>query len=294
MEKHTDKRKKVIALGFFDGIHLGHQALLRRAVERAQEQDMTPAVFTFDRSPKEFVTGVPVPLLTTAESRREVVRSLFPIEDVIIVPFDREMMTMAWEDFLRMLVQTYQAGWVVAGHDYRFGYRHLGTPALLEEWAPRLGLGCDVIPAVTLDGITVSSTHIRLLLEQGDVENANRFLGYLFTVFGRMENDPVSRPGSPLLRLSPPAQQLVPARGVYLIRVEAEGGSIPAAAAVTEPSGGAALEIRPLGPSARLPGQQCRLLFLKRLYALDQDFDPAGLPGVLESAAGEAEVQGLF
>lgn len=294
MEKHTDKRKKVIALGFFDGIHLGHQALLRRAVERAQEQDMTPAVFTFDRSPKEFVTGVPVPLLTTAESRREVVRSLFPIEDVIIVPFDREMMTMAWEDFLRMLVQTYQAGWVVAGHDYRFGYKHLGTPALLEEWTPRLGLGCDVIPAVTLDGITVSSTHIRLLLEQGDVENANRFLGYLFTVFGRMEVDPLSQPGSPLLRLSPPAQQLVPARGVYLIRAEAEGGSIPAVAAVTAPSGVAALEIRPLGPSARLSGQQCRLRFLKRLYALDRDFDPAGLPGVLESAAGEAEVQGLF
>ena len=71
-----DNRKKVIALGFFDGVHLGHQPLLQKVAERSRQLDMTPAVFTFDRSPREFVTGIPVPLLTTAEERRQRVMDL--------------------------------------------------------------------------------------------------------------------------------------------------------------------------------------------------------------------------
>ena len=76
----------VIALGFFDGVHLGHQALLRRTAERGAEHGLTPAVFTFDRSPKAAVTGVPVPLLTTPEERAAVIRGLFPIRRVIVAP----------------------------------------------------------------------------------------------------------------------------------------------------------------------------------------------------------------
>ena len=87
-----EEQKKVIALGFFDGIHLGHQALLRRTVERSREHGMTPAVFTFDRSPREVVTGQHIPLLTTPEDRRRIVQALFPpIGEVIVAPFDREM-----------------------------------------------------------------------------------------------------------------------------------------------------------------------------------------------------------
>lgn len=148
-----ESKRNVIALGFFDGVHLGHQALLRRAEERAMELGMTPAVFTFDRSPREFVTGRPVPLLTTAEERREKVRTLFPDMEVIVAPFDREMMTMPWVDFVLLLAREYRAGWLVAGHDYRFGHKNAGTPALLMKKAAQLGMGCDIIPAVTLDEI---------------------------------------------------------------------------------------------------------------------------------------------
>ena len=141
--------RKVIALGFFDGVHLGHQALLRRAADRAAEKGFTPAVFTFDRSPREFVTGVPVPLLTTPEERRQAVRELFSIDEVIVAPFDKEMMTMPWVDFVLMLAQQYRAGWVVAGHDFHFGHKNSGTPTLLARKAAQLGIGCDIIPAVT-------------------------------------------------------------------------------------------------------------------------------------------------
>ncbi len=168
----------VIALGFFDGVHLGHQALLRRTAERGAEHGLTPAVFTFDRSPKAAVTGVPVPLLTTPEERAAVIRGLFPIRRVIVAPFDRRMMTMPWREFLDMLREKYGARWLVAGHDFRFGHRNAGTPALLADYAAEMGMGCDVIPAVTVDGRTVSSTYIRQLVEEGRRAEARRFLGH--------------------------------------------------------------------------------------------------------------------
>ena len=80
-----NKQKNVIALGFFDGVHRGHQALLKCAVERGRELGMTPAVFTFDRSPKEFVSGVPVPLITAPEERRETVHAVTLRRDQILV-----------------------------------------------------------------------------------------------------------------------------------------------------------------------------------------------------------------
>lgn len=168
----------VIALGFFDGVHLGHQALLRRTAERGAEHGLTPAVFTFDRSPKAAVTGVPVPLLTTPEERAAVIRGLFPIRRVIVAPFDRRMMTMPWREFLDMLREKYGARWLVAGHDFRFGHRNAGTPALLADYAAEMGMGCDVIPAVTVDGRTVSSTYIRQLVEEGRRAEARRLLGH--------------------------------------------------------------------------------------------------------------------
>jgi len=172
------EQKRVIALGFFDGIHLGHQALLRRTVERATEHGMTPAVFTFDRSPKAVVTGRDVPLLTTVDERIKMIRSLFPIHDVIVAPFDRAMMTMAWQDFMDMLVEKYNAGWLVAGHDFRFGHKNMGSPESLQQRAVELGLGCDIIPAVTMDGETISSTRIRELVLAGRRDEARRLLGH--------------------------------------------------------------------------------------------------------------------
>ena len=152
-------KERVIALGFFDGVHLGHGALLRRAAEEAALRGCTPAVFTFDRPPKEVVTGVPCPLINSPEDRRDLVRRLYRIQDVLMVPFDREMMTTPWDDFIvRILVGRYHAVHLVAGHDHHFGHRNQGTPELLAQKCAQLGLGCDIIPKVEVAGITVSST----------------------------------------------------------------------------------------------------------------------------------------
>ena len=222
------KTQRVIALGFFDGVHLGHAALLRRAVEAAAERGAAPAVFTFDRPPKEVVTGVPCPLINSPEDRRELVSRLYGIREVIMAPFDREMMTTSWEDFItEILVGRYHAVHLVAGHDHRFGHKNAGTPELLRAKCAQLGIGCDIIPKVEVGGITVSSTYIRRLLELGQVERAAQFLGHPHTLTGTVRHGR----GVGASRLFPtanlviPPHVLVPSHGVYVTRVYLPDGT---------------------------------------------------------------------
>jgi len=268
-----EKQRRAVALGFFDGLHLGHQALLRRTVEQARALGVSPALLTFDRSPREFVTGTPVPLLTTAVERRGVVEALFPGTEVITVPFDRAMMTMPWEKFVEMLAGSWGACWLVAGHDFRFGHRNAGNADLLREKAEALGLGCDIIPAVKLDGVTVSSTYIRALLERGEAGTAARFLGRPFAISGLVRHGKrlgSSRLGAPTVNLIPDERQLVPAFGVYAARVTVDGKVRPAVTNVgvrptVDTDGGVTVESHLLEPVSELYGADCRVEFLKMM-----------------------------
>lgn len=225
-------KEKVIALGFFDGVHLGHAALLRRTAEEAAARGVTPAVFTFDRPPKEVVTGIPCPLINSPGDRRELICRLYGIREVIMVPFDREMMTTSWEDYIaEILVRRHHAVHLVAGHDHHFGHKNQGTPELLVQKCAGLGLGCDIIPKVEVGGITVSSTYIRRLVELGQIERANRFLGHPHTLTGAVRHG--RGVGSsrlfPTANLTVPAHVLVPSHGVYVTRAYLPDGSSHAA-----------------------------------------------------------------
>ena len=220
-------RERVIALGFFDGVHLGHGALLRRAVEEAKKRGCESAVFTFDRPPKEVITGIPCPLINSPEDRAELVKRLYGIDEMIMVPFDDEMRTTPWDRFVTdILVGRYGAVHLVAGHDHHFGHRNQGSPELLREKCAELGLGCDIIPAVTIGGITVSSTHIRKLLEEGDVETARAFLGHPHVLtqtvgHGRQLGRTI---GIPTANLVAPPHVLLPRRGVYAAKITLPDG----------------------------------------------------------------------
>ena len=220
-------RERVIALGFFDGVHLGHGALLRRAAEEARKRGCESAVFTFDRPPKEVITGIPCPLINSPEDRAELVKRLYGIDEMIMVPFDDEMRTTPWDRFVTdILVGRYGAVHLVAGHDHHFGHRNQGSPELLKEKCAELGLGCDIIPAVTLDGVTVSSTHIRKLLEEGDVETARAFLGHPHVLtqtvgHGRQLGRTI---GIPTANLVAPPHVLLPKRGVYAAKITLPDG----------------------------------------------------------------------
>lgn len=220
-------RERVIALGFFDGVHLGHGALLRRAVEEAKKRGCESAVFTFDRPPKEVITGVPCPLINSPEDRAELVKRLYGIDEMLMVPFDDEMRTTPWDRFVTdILVGRYGAVHLVAGHDHHFGHKNQGSPELLREKCAELGLGCDIIPAVTIGGVTVSSTHIRKLLEEGDVETARAFLGHPHVLtqtvgHGRQLGRTI---GIPTANLVAPPHVLLPRRGVYAAKITLPDG----------------------------------------------------------------------
>ena len=219
---------KVIALGFFDGVHLGHGALLRRTVEEAKRRGVRSAVFTWAQPPKEVVTGVPVPLINSPEDRAWLAKSLYGIDEVIMVPFNKEMMTTSWEDFVtEILIKRYHAVHLVAGHDHRFGHKNQGTPELLKSKCAELGLGCDIIPEVTVGGITVSSTYIRRLVSLGQVERAMEYLGHphILTQTVRHGRRIGHTIGIPTVNLVPPPPVLVPGDGVYIARVCLMDGS---------------------------------------------------------------------
>ena len=225
-------KEKVIALGFFDGVHLGHAALLRRTVEEAARRGVTPAVFTFDRPPKEVLTGTPCPLINSPEDRKDLVRRLFGIREVLMVPLDHAMMTTPWADFVtNILVGRYHAVHLVAGHDHHFGHKNQGSPELLMEKCRELGLGCDIILKVGVGGITVSATYIRRLVEMGQIERANRFLGHPHVLTGTVRHG--RGLGSsrlfPTANLIIPPHVLVPSHGVYVTRATLEDGSSYAA-----------------------------------------------------------------
>ena len=264
----------VIALGFFDGVHRGHGALLEKAVQRARELGAEPVVFTFDRPPKEVVTGRPVFLINSPEDRRGLVKRLYGIERIILAPFDREMMTLPWDAFVEQkLVRELNAVHLVAGHDHRFGHKNQGTPALLQEKCRELGLGCDIIPKVEIDGITVSSTYIRELVESGDVETAARFLGHRHCMTQTVgHGQRLGRTiGIPTVNLTVPGHVLTPKFGVYVSRVYLpDGRSCAGVTNVgTRPtvSQGDAVSVETflLDFDGDLYGQSIRLEYCKRL-----------------------------
>ena len=225
--------RRVIALGFFDGVHIGHGALLKKTCERATELGAIPAAMSFDTHPDTLVFGTPTELLNTMDERKHLMQSLYGIEDVIFCHFDRDMMNMDWEAFVEdYLVRELHACHLVCGHDYHFGARGFGNAERLTEKCRTLGLGCDVIGEVKLDGVTVSSTYLRRLLKEGRMEEAVRFLGHGHIISGIVQHGD-SRGhtlGLPTANLALDASLLVPAFGVYGGWADAgELGRFPAA-----------------------------------------------------------------
>lgn len=222
-----DKQKRVIALGFFDGVHKGHGALLRRTVEAAKAAGAVPSAFTFDPHPQDVILGKPTPLLTSPEDRADLMRRYYGIQDVIVQPFTPAFMRQPWRTFLEeTMVRDHGAVHLVAGHDYHFGYKGEGNPQRLQEACRELGIGCDIIPKVEQDSITVSSTYIRSLVAQGEIQLANAFLGHPYTLSDHVSHGQKlgTTLGFPTVNLKLGKNVLAPAKGVYATKVRLENG----------------------------------------------------------------------
>ena len=217
---------RVMAVGFFDGVHIGHAALLERAKQRALETGARPAVLSFDTHPDDLVFHQAVKLIGDSENRRDLIERCFGIEEVFFLRFDNDLMNMSWEQFISFSAEKFNIRCYVVGYDFTFGKDGEGTAEKLKLYCQQNGLGCEVIDAVRLDGEVVSSTLIRSMIEQGNIQQANRFLGHPYCLSGIVRNGfHIGRQmQAPTINLSFPKGVVIPKHGVYAAKVVLRDG----------------------------------------------------------------------
>ncbi len=220
----------IFALGFFDGVHLGHQALLRACRNLADAHGALAGAITFGSHPDALVLGRTPRLICTPEDREQILRREFHMDTVVTLPFDQQMRKMPWMDFLDLLRREHGASGFVCGEDFRFGHRGGGNAQLLADYCLREGLPCTIVPDQFIEGKRISSTLIRGLIQDGRMESATKFLGHPYVLTGTVvPGKQLGRKlGVPTANLVLPEVLAVPTFGVYACRTVIDGISYPA------------------------------------------------------------------
>lgn len=260
----------VVALGMFDGVHLAHQTLLKRAAEIAHETGDTAVAFTYDNHPKELFSGAFSYLCTREQRETQIL--LTGCDRMDSVPFDAAFAAMSPEQFIGWLCTRYTGGIsaIVAGYDYRFGAKASGDTALLGKLCAARGIALCVIDRVTVDGETCSSTRIREAIREGDMECAERMLGRPYTIAGEVVHAKAlgRQFDCPTANLDA-GQQLLPKDGVYATALAFEGKRYDAVTNVgTNPTVGGrsrTVETHAIGASLELYGKRVEVAFFTRL-----------------------------
>lgn len=264
-------KKRIYALGFFDGVHLGHQKLLSQCVDLATEYGCQAAAITFDRHPKSLFRPEPTVLISTVPDRKLLLHR-YGMEEVLVLPVTRDTMSMPWQDFLGSLLDRGAAGFV-CGDDFRFGCRGEGNAEKLLSFCRERDLPCAVVPEQTVEDIRISSTYIRRQIESGDMATAVKFMGHPYTLTGTVVRGQQlgRRLGIPTANLQLPAGLAVPRFGVYACCVLIDGKRYPAVTNIgTRPTvAGQGITVEPwiLDYSGDLYGREITLecyFFLRR------------------------------
>lgn len=212
----------VLAMGVFDGVHLGHAALMRRCVSIGNENGWEPSVMTFDTHPDNLVSGTATPLICSVSERCRIIREQSGIRQIHVLEFTDETRRIPWDVFLENVRTTWNVRAFVVGTDFRFGYMGAGNARLLSEWCAAKGIGCEIIDTVMLEGEPVSSTRIRKYLTEGNIEAACRCMGhpYFVTDIVRHGKQLGRTIGTPTINMQLPDGILMPRLGVYAGRLE--------------------------------------------------------------------------
>ncbi len=183
--RYCDINNPVVALGNFDGIHIGHQALIKKTVDTAKKIDGTAVLFTFYPHPIKVVEKRREPFIIQTFKEKVKIAESLGIETVVCARFTKSFANMHPEDFIKdILIDKFRVKSVCVGHDYTFGKDGRGGIKTLREYANRYGFELSVIPPVKIDGIIVSSSRIREFLRVGNVKYANKFLGRPYKISG--------------------------------------------------------------------------------------------------------------
>ena len=262
-------KKYIYALGFFDGVHLGHQELLKACCALAKEYGCSTAAITFDRHPKSLFTDNPTVLISTIPDRKLLLHR-YGIESIRILPVTRQTMGLPWQEFVEMLLEDSAAGFV-CGDDFHFGARGEGNAEKLCSFCQEKGLPCIVVPEQTVGTIRISSTYIRRQIETGDMATAVKFLGHPYTLTGTViHGRKLGRKlGIPTANLHLPAGLAIPRFGVYACCILIDGVRYPAVTNIgTRPTvDGEGITVEPwiLDYSGDLYGREITIEFYKFL-----------------------------
>jgi riboflavin kinase/FMN adenylyltransferase len=264
--------RTVLTIGNFDGVHLGHRAILSRVVKRARELDCQPVAVTFDPHPLRVLRPeLELPLLTTPAQKCRLLEEA-GMAGVVVLPFTREFAELPAREFVRRYFwERLSAREVVVGYDYRFGKDREGNLELLKDLGRTLGFTVQVVWAVEVNGAVVSSSLIRAMLRLGKVVEAAQLLGRPYRVEGRVV--PGKGRGAKLLGIATanlePDNDILPASGIYAVLTHWQGRTYPGVANIgtcpTFDNQELTLEVHLLDFSGDLYGERLEVDFVARL-----------------------------
>jgi riboflavin kinase/FMN adenylyltransferase len=275
---HERQRGCVVTIGTFDGIHLGHQALLHRLNEHAVRLSAPTVLLTFEPTPREYLAPDAPPARLTSFRERCRVLGDMGIGYLLLLRFGEGLRNLSGEDFAGLLAREVGARAVVVGHDFRFGCNGEATAPMLADAGKRLGFEVDVVSPVLLDGARVSSSGVREALGRGDFALAGRWLGRPYSMRGRVVHG--QRLGRDLgfptanLRIE---RRRTPLQGIFAVRVHGvETTPLQAVASLgTRPTVGGVhtlLEVHVFDFSADLYGREIEVEFVEKLR--DEEYFP--------------------
>lgn len=273
MFRLQDKYKEIsIALGTFDGVHLGHRKIIQRVVESARLQKGTSVVFTFDPHPRMVLKpDMPLPMITTLAEKREIMAGL-GVDVFFTLPFYSEFARLSPEEFVRnILVEYIRPELVVVGPNYTFGHRGEGTAETLRKLGRKFGFLVIIEAPVFTGGQMVSSTLIRKMINRGEIGEANKLLARYFTMSGQVvSGDRRGRElGFPTANVAFSTTALLPADGVYAVKVVLNGRRYSGVANIganpTFKVGERRLEVHILDFSADIYEQFITVQFVQRI-----------------------------
>lgn len=217
--------KTSVAIGNFDGVHLGHQRLIKDALNAAEEKGLTPVALTFEPHPLKVLKPEAAPLLLSPLSEKVRIIRFLGMKHVVVLNFSEELFSLSPEEFAEeVLLRKLKAKFVVVGENFRFGKNREGDRERLVALGKRLGFEVFIQPPVISDGLPVSSTRIRRILKHGKVEEAWKLLGRPFKITGKVVKGEGRGRGLGFPTANVDAEnELIPKTGVYAVFVEAEG-----------------------------------------------------------------------
>jgi len=217
-------KKRYIALGVFDGIHLGHQKLIKQTVDKAKKNDGISIVVTFDPHPDKIINPEGnVFLLTTLEERRSLIKEL-DVDIFLIIKFNKMMSKMMPEDFVRkILVDSLQVKELFVGFNYKFGFQGKGNTDILREYGKLYKFKTDILKPIVENHTIISSTRIKDYIKSGEIEKARKLLGHDITISGKVISG--KGRGKRLINFATAniealPNKLIPVNGVYLVEIK--------------------------------------------------------------------------